>query len=285
MLPTAAPIALPRCKTLALKRQGGTLVVTLNQPETRNALSEQMISELQSAFGVVEADRGIRTVILRGAGGNFCAGGDLRQFQAAGSDAPPKSIAESPHYKGALKLSELMRTINTAPAVVIGAFEGGTLGAGFGFLCVVDIAVATADAVFGITGNMYGVPPGPIVPHIVERLGLPLARRMALSGIKLGVQDAFALGLVHHLAADTDSLNARVAQIVMDVHRCAPNANRVTKDLLLQNAKVTPDQMAEMGANAFARALHGTEVNEGTTAFFDKRPPRWAVDGDDKDKK
>jgi isohexenylglutaconyl-CoA hydratase len=285
MLPTAAPIALPRCKTLALKRQGGTLVVTLNQPETRNALSEQMISELQSAFGVVEADRGIRTVILRGAGGNFCAGGDLRQFQAAGSDAPPRSIAESPHYKGALKLSQLMQTINTAPAVVIGAFEGGTLGAGFGFLCVVDIAVATADAVFGITGNMYGVPPGPIIPHIVERLGLPLARRMALSGIKLGVQDAFALGLVHHLAADTDSLNARVAQIVADVHRCAPNANRVTKDLLLQNAKVTQDQMAEMGANAFARALHGTEVNEGTTAFFDKRPPRWAVDGDDKDKK
>lgn len=286
MLPTAAPIGLPRCKTLALKRQGGTLIVTLNQPDTRNALSEQMIAELESAFGVVEADRNIRTVVLRGAGGNFCAGGDLRQFQAAGTDTPPKSIAESPHYKGALKLSHLMRSINAAPAVVIGAFEGGTLGAGFGFLCVVDIAVATADAVFGITGNMYGVPPGPIVPHIVERLGLPLARRMALSGVKLGAQDAFALGLVHHLAADSDSLNARVAQIVGDVHRCAPNANRVTKDLLLQNAKVTADQMAELGANAFARALHGTEVNEGTTAFFEKRPPRWAAaDGDDDNNK
>jgi len=285
MLPTAAPIALPKCKTLALKRQGGTLIVTLNQPDSRNALSELMIAELTNAFGVVENDRGIRTVILRGAGGNFCAGGDLRQFQAAGTDTPPKSIAESPHYKGALKLSQLMHAINTTPAVVIGAFEGGTLGAGFGFLCVVDIAVATADAVFGITGNMYGVPPGPIVPHVVERLGLPLARRMALSGVKLGAQDAFALGLVHHLAADSDSLFARVAQIVGDVHRCAPNANRITKDLLLQNSKVTADQMAEMGANAFARALHGTEVHEGTTAFFEKRPPRWAADGDDDNNK
>ena len=66
-------------------------------------------------------------------------------------------------------------------------------------------------------------------------------------------------------------------------YRCAPNANRVTKDLLLQNAKVTPDQMVEMGANAFARALHGTEVNEGTTAFFEKRPPRWSSDSSDTD--
>lgn len=284
MLP-AAPVALPKCKTLALKRQAGTLYVTLNQPESRNALSQKMIAELENAFGVVEADRNIRTVVLRGAGGNFCAGGDLRQFQAAGADTPPKSIAESPHYKGALQLSRLMRTINAAPAVVIGAFEGGTLGAGFGFLCVVDIAIASDDAVFGITGNMYGVPPGPIIPHVVERLGLPLARRMALSGIRLGARDAFALGLVHHLAADGASLDTRVAQIVADVHRCAPNANRITKDLLLQNAVVTPDQMAEMGANAFARALHGTEVNEGTNAFFDKRPPRWASGPEDEDNK
>ncbi|MDF3074600.1 MAG: enoyl-CoA hydratase/isomerase [Alphaproteobacteria bacterium] len=280
MLPTA-PLGLPKCKTLALKRRGGTLHVTLNQPESRNALSQEMISDLERAFGVAEADRTVRTVVLRGAGGNFCAGGDLRQFQAAGTETPPKSIAESPHYKGALKLAYLMQAINTAPAVVIGAFEGGTLGAGFGFLCVVDIAIASDDAVFGITGNMYGVPPGPIVPQVVERLGLPLARRMALSGIKLGARDAFALGLIHHLAADSASLDKRVAQIVADVHRCAPNANRVTKDLLLQNAKVTSDQMAEMGANAFARALHGTEVNEGTTAFFEKREPRWAVSDDD----
>jgi isohexenylglutaconyl-CoA hydratase len=284
MLPTA-PVGLPRCKTLALKRQGGTLHVTLNQSDSRIALSQDMIRELESAFGVVEADRNIRTVVLRGSGGNFCAGGDLRQFQSAGTETPPKSIAESPHYKGAIKLAHLMQTINTAPAVVIGAFEGATLGTGFGFLCVVDIAIAAADAVFGITGNMYGVPPGPIVPYVVERLGLPLARRMALSGIKLGAQDAFALGLVHHLAADSASLDKRVAQIVSDVHRCAPNANRVTKDLLLQNGKVTPDQMAEMGANAFARALHGIEVNEGTTAFFEKRPPRWAADGNGEDKK
>lgn len=280
MLPTA-PVGLPRCKTLALKRQGGTLIVTLNQPDTRNALNHDMIRELGSAFGVVEADRTIRTVVLRGAGGNFCAGGDLRQFQAAGADTPPKSIAESPHYSAAVKLSQLMRTINAAPAVVIGAFEGGTLGAGFGFLCVVDIAVASDDAVFGITGNMYGVPPGPIVSQIVERLGLPLARRMALSGIRLGARDAFALGLVHHLAADSASLDVRVAQIVADVHRCAPNANRVTKELLLQAGSVAPDQMVEMGANAFARALHGIEVNEGTTAFFEKRPPRWTDTGSD----
>ena len=282
MLPNA-PVGLPRCKTLALKRQGGTLHVTLNQPDSRNALSQDMIRELESAFGVVEADRNIRPVVLRGSGGNFCAGGDQRQFQAAGADTPPKSIAESQHYKGAVKLAHLMQTINAAPAVVIGAFEGGTLGAGFGFLCVVDIAIASDDAVFGITGNMYGVPPGPIVAQIVERLGLPLARRMALSGIKLGARDAFALGLVHHLAADSASLDKRVAQIVADVHRCAPNANRVTKDLLLQNVKVAPDQMVEMGANAFARALHGTEVNEGTTAFFEKRPPRWSSDGSDTD--
>lgn len=281
MLPSG-PVPLPRCKTLALRRQAGTLHVTLNQPDTRNALGAEMVRDLEAAFGFVGENPAIRTVVLRGSGGNFCAGGDLRLFQAAGTEAPPKSIADSSHYKSALRLSELMRTINTTPAVVVGAFEGGTLGAGFGFLCVVDIAIASDDAIFGITGNMYGVPPGPIVPFVVDRLGLPLARRMALSGIRLGARDAFALGLVHHLAADSASMDQKIEQILNDVHRCAPNANRATKALLLDSGTVTQDQMAALGANAFARALHGTEVREGTAAFFEKRPPRWTVQDGDK---
>ncbi|MEO8557633.1 MAG: enoyl-CoA hydratase-related protein [Rhodospirillales bacterium] len=273
MLPAASP--LPRCKTLALKRQGSTVFVTLNQPDTRNALSTALISEMSSVFNAVADDRKIRAVVLRGAGGNFCAGGDLRQFAEA-EGTPPKTIAESPHYKGSIQLSRLMHDINTSPVVVIGAFEGATLGAGFGFACVVDIAIASDDAVFGITGNMIGVPPGPIVPFVVERLGLPLARRLALSGIKLGARDAFALGLVHHLAMDAAGLDKKIDMVLADVHRCAPGANRVTKELLLQSQTVPAEQMFELGANAFARALHGIEVKEGTTAFFDKRPPRWS---------
>jgi isohexenylglutaconyl-CoA hydratase len=266
---------LPRCKTLALERRGGALFVTLNQPDTRNALSAALIAELGSAFGYVADDRKLRAVVLRGAGGNFCAGGDLRQFAAAEAQ-PPRSIAESPHYKGSVQLSRLLHDINNSPAVVIGAFEGATLGAGFGFACVADIAIATDDAVFGITGNMFGVPPGPIVPFVVERLGLPLARRLALSGIKLGARDAFALGLVHHLAMDAAGLDKKIDAVLADVLRCAPGANRVTKELLLQSQRLPAEQMFELGANAFARALHGFEVKEGTAAFFDKRPPRWS---------
>jgi len=130
--------------------------------------------------------------------------------------------------------------------------------------------------VFGITGNMFGVPPGPIIPFVVERLGLPLARRLALSGIKLGARDAFALGLAHHLTMDAAGLDKKIAAVLADVHRCAPGANRVTKELLLQSQTLPAEQMFELGANAFARALHGIEVKEGTTAFFDKRPPRWS---------
>lgn len=274
MLP-AHVVDLPRCTALALDRQGGTLHVTLNEPETRNALSHALIADLNAVFGTVAADRSIRCVVLRGSGGNFCAGGDLRQFAAA-TPSPPRSITESPHYRGALGLSRLMQTINTSPAVVVGVFEGATLGAGFGFLCIVDIAVASDDAVFGVTGNMFGVPPGPIVPFLVERLGLPMARRLALSGIKLGARDAFALGLIHHLAADSRALEIKLQQILADVRRCAPNANRVTKDLLMQATHLPPEQMFELGANAFARALHGLEVKEGTTAFFEDRAPRWS---------
>lgn len=271
----AEPAALPRCKTLALERRGWVLHVSLNQPDTRNALGPDMIRELDAVFGAIEEDKKIRAVVLRGSGGNFSAGGDLRRFAEA-SEQKPKTIQDSPHFLGSQKLSALLERIDAAPAVTIGVFEGATLGAAFGFLCVVDIAIARDDAQFGITGNMYGVPPGPIVPFLVERFGLSLARRMTLTGIKLGARDAFALGLIHGLALDAESLEKRLNHMLADIRRCAPGANRATKELLIQSRHTGRAQMFTLGANAFARSLHGLEVKEGTAAFFEKRPPRWA---------
>ena len=269
------PAPLPKCKTLALERRGWTLRVTLNQPDSRNALSAEMIGELDAVFNSIVDDKTLRAVVLRGSGGHFSAGGDLRRFAEAGKEKP-KTIQGSPHYLGAERLSRLLERIDASPAVTVGVFEGATLGAAFGFLCVVDVAIALDNAQFGITGNMYGVPPGPIVPFLVERFGLSLARRMALTGIKLGARDAFALGLIHGLALDPESLEKRLNQMLADIRRCAPGANRITKELLMQSRQAPRDQLYSLGANAFARALHGLEVKEGTAAFFEKRPPRWS---------
>ena len=128
---------LPHCETLLLKLDAGVLHVTLDRPDSRNAMSLAMVGELRAVLAAVSQDRDVRALVLRGAGGHFCAGGDIKDMagaRARGGDA----YRELNRAFGAL-----LEEAQQVPQVLIAVLEGAVLGGGFGLACVSDIAIAS----------------------------------------------------------------------------------------------------------------------------------------------
>lgn len=263
--------SLPECQTLLLELHGGVLHITLNRPDSRNAMSLQMVSELRAVLASVREDRSVRALVLSGAGGHFCAGGDLKDManaRAQGADA----YRELNRAFGAL-----LEEAQHAPQVLITVLQGAVLGGGFGLACVSDIAIADHQAQFGLPETSLGLLPAQIAPFVVQRIGLTEARRLALTAARFDGQQARRLGLVHFVEQDAQALAERLDEVLQHVLCCAPEANAVTKKLLLASAGQPSAELLDEAAQWFSEAVTGEEGIEGTMAFVQKRKPRWAT--------
>ena len=272
-----APIAgLP--STLALRRDGAVLHITLNRPETRNAMSLQMVYELRRALVDAEAAGDLRVIVLRGAGGHFCAGADLRDMAAArarnaerGVDAGgDDAIAELSAAFGALCVAYAATGLATVALV-----EGTVMGGGFGLACVTDVTIAGDNAVFRLPETSLGVVPAQIAPFLVERLGYSEARRLAVTGGQLDARSAHALRLVHEVHP-SGALDHALARVLAQIQRGAPGSIAATKALIGKARFSAPGALVDEAARVFSQAVQGAEGVEGTTAFLEKRPPKWA---------
>lgn len=270
-------MTLPDCKTLLLKLDGGVLHLTLNRPESRNAMGPEMLAEIGAAFDVVHDDRTVRAVVLRGAGGHFCAGGDLKSMMAGGMK-PPTGNETDPIIQLNRGFGSLLRQVSQAPQVVIAVCEGAVLGGGFGLACVSDIALAHVDAKFGMPETTRGLPPAQIAPFVVERIGLTQARRLVLTGAQFNGVEALRLGIVHDSFASDEELSLKLAAAIRQVLNCAPLANAMTKAIVLDVGRKDMDMLLDEAAQKFAAAVRGPEAPEGIAAFMQKRPPKWAQD-------
>ena len=266
---------LPHTKNLLLSLEGGVLRVTLNRQESRNAMNRAMVEELNAVFDALRAEPAVRVVVMRGAGGNFCAGGDLKEMLAGGL-APPKPGEPDPVIGFSRSFGAMLRKVGQAPQVVVAVLEGAVLAGGFGLACVSDVALALADAKFGVPETTRGLPPAQIAPFIVERIGLTRARRLCLTGAQFKGAEALALGLVHEVYADAAALEAGLAVTVKQILACAPAANAMTKEIVLKAGRMDLDAVLDDAALKFATAVRGVEAPEGITAFMQKRAPKWA---------
>ena len=263
--------SLPECQTLLLELHGGVLHITLNRPDSRNAMSLQMVSELRAVLASVREDRSVRALVLSGAGGHFCAGGDIKDMASAraqGADA----------YRDLNRaFGALLEEAQHAPQVLITVLQGAVLGGGFGLACVSDIAIADHQAQFGLPETSLGLLPAQIAPFVVQRIGLTEARRLALTAARFDGQQARRLGLVHFVEQDAQALAERLDEVLQHVLCCAPEANALTKKLLLASAGQPSSELLDEAAQWFSEAVTGEEGIEGTMAFVQKRKPRWAT--------
>ena len=273
-------MSLPECQTLLLKHERGILHVTLNRPESRNALNQAMVAELNAVFDAVKqmGPESVRALVLCGAGHNFCAGADLKEMMAGSLKAPGNGHTD-PLVEINRSFGTMLRKVTNLPCVVIAVCEGAVLAGGFGFACVSDIALAHVDAKFGVPETTRGLPPAQIAPFIVERVGLTQARRLCLTGAMFRGIDALKLGIVHYVFADDAELDVRLGEVLEQVLNCAPQANAVTKEIVVNAMRRDLDSVLDDAAQKFAACVRGSEAPEGITAFMQKRDPKWAQKG------
>ncbi|HUX24775.1 MAG TPA: enoyl-CoA hydratase-related protein [Burkholderiales bacterium] len=254
-------------------RQGGFLFLTLDDAPTRNALSPEMVAELQTAIDSAAGDSALRAVVLRGANGFFCAGGSMGNFQksqqsvAAAGEGDP--IAANNRVFGYF-LTALARL----PQVLVAVVEGAAMGGGFGLACVADVVLARSDAKFALSETALGLVPAQIAPFVVARIGQASARRLALTGERIDGAEAARIGLVDFVCDDAAALEAKLLAVLQGVARCAPGANAATKALLQRCAEMDLGPILDDAARAFARQMR-SEGAEGVAAFRDKRDAAW----------
>lgn len=264
---------LPDCATLALRLEGCRLFVTLDRPRSRNALSFAAISELAAVFAAIHDTRQVRCVVMRGAGGIFCAGGDVRDMEAGSHQVTGEddSLATANRAYGTL-----LTAIDHAPQAVVCIVEGIALGGGLGLVAVSDVALATDDCRFGMPEARLGLLPAQIAPFVVRRVGLTHARRLGLTGTTIDGRAAREIGLVHDSHADVEALEAAAEKTIRQVERCGPEALAATKELLHAVGTADQEALLDHAAREFARLGRSTEAREGLAAFMEKRVPSWA---------
>ena len=259
-------------QTILTETDDGWLSIRLNRPEARNALSAEMVAELTAELRAAGDDPDVRGVTLRGEGPVFCAGGDLKGFQSifqAGNDE--HAVAKANEAGG-----ELFTLINELPKFVLILVQGAAMAGGFGMVCAADAVAVTKDARFALTETTLGIPPAQIAPFVAGRLGLRATRRLMLTAARFDGEEAQRLGLADYLADDVAGLDAVEAEMRKAVRRCAPGANALTKDILLQTRTLAGDEMRAYAGRRFAQAMLSDEGREGVASFIEKRKPRWS---------
>ncbi|CAN5435571.1 crotonase/enoyl-CoA hydratase family protein [soil metagenome] len=263
----SAPVAEePHC---LVEQVGHTLVVTMNRPESRNALSGEMLAIMSDAWDRVNSDDSIRVCILTGAGGYFCAGADLKAMNAK----PPSDSFESGEFDPSVIKSLLKGFRLTKP--LIAAVEGPAVAGGTEILQGTDIRVAGESAKFGVAEARWSLyPMGGSAVRLIRQLPYTVAAELLLTGRTMKAPEAKEVGLIGHVVPDGEAL-AKAHEIAEAISANGPVAvQAILKTMRDSEGKHEDDCWADdarVGAAVFA----SDDAKEGPRAFLEKRKPKF----------
>ena len=242
------------------ERDGPVLVLTLDHPTRRNALSAPLREALGRSLEQAEGDAGIRAIVLTGAGGTFCSGGDLSNMNVA-TVTQGRERLRGPH--------RMIRTMVAGSKPIVAAVEGWVAGAGLSLACACDTVVAAEDARFVAGFGKVGLMADLGLPHTLPlRVGHARARQILLYGEPLAAVEALRIGLADRLVPRGGSLDAALG-LARTLAAQAPAAVALTKQLLAEGLDRALDHERHFQSLLFLTADH----REGKAAFFGKRDP------------
>jgi methylglutaconyl-CoA hydratase len=271
--------------TLILEAGGEVATLTLNRPEKRNAISQEMIEELSATFDELEKG-GSRVVILTGAGQAFCAGMDLAELQRLAAQSEKNKVLKGGVMKGGLprasdanvadsrRLARLFRRIYDFPKPLIAAVNGPAIAGGCGIATFCDFTLAAPEAKFGYTEVRIGFMPALVSVFLIRQIGEKRARDLLLSGRIFGAEEALRLGLITEVVPG-ERLMARARDLATELLAVSPTSLVYSKRLLREMFEKDLDRQLELALQENARIRSTADFHEGLNAFLAKRKPAW----------
>jgi enoyl-CoA hydratase/carnithine racemase len=258
----AEPVASP--SLVRFERHGAVAVVTLDDPERRNALRPPLLDALIETMTELASDPGVRAVVLTGAGRVFAAGADLREIQASTVEG---NLSYNRH------IIKAFAAVGTMPMPTIAALNGHALGGGLELALACTLRVASSRATLGLPEVRLGLLPGAGGCQRLPRLiASGLAARMLLTGEAIGADRALEIGLVDEVAEGAEGALTAALKIADQIAANAPLSVRSILRVVRSSADVPVAAGLEVSQRELAGLLASRDLAEGIGAFLDKRP-------------
>ena len=254
-------------ETLILEQDGPVVTITLNRPDKRNAITVQMIDELQAALKEIEAGSA-QVAIITGAGKAFCAGMDLEGLRAISSQSAEQNLAETRRMAG------IFRRLWAFPKPLIAAVNGPAIAGGCGFATLCDFTLAVPEASFGYTEARIGFLPAIVSVFLRRQVGDKVVRDLLLTGRIVNGEEALRLGLISELVPAAQ-LMERARQLASTLLANSPTSLLRTKYLLRRYEESYVDRELEWAIAENAASRTTADFREGLAAFLEKRKPAW----------
>ena len=249
--------------------EGQTLVLTISNPDYRNALGPEMYSAGVEALNVAESNPDIRSVILTGEGAHFCAGGNLNRLLAS------RELPAEHQAQGIEGLHNWIEAVRTFPKPVIAAVEGAAAGAGFSLALACDFLVAAQDSVFVMAYSSVGLSPdGGGSWHLARALPRPLVSQWLMLGDKISASDLTTWGLVNQLCPSGEALSQALL-LAERLNQRAPNALASIKELLEAASQQDLYAQLPLEKKHFVNNLRHPNAGIGIQAFLNKNKPHY----------
>jgi methylglutaconyl-CoA hydratase len=250
-----------------LEHSGPVAILTLNRPEVRNALSPALLQALEARLKALEADTGVRAIVLTG-NGMFSSGADLEHLRALTANSSEANKADSNRLAGVLL------RLYTFPKPVIAAVEGAAIAGGAGLATACDLIVAAQGSRFGYTEVRLGFVAAIVSVFLLRCIGEKHARELLLTGRLISALEAHRIGLINEIVPDGTAL-ARALEVALEIAQNSASALAASKEAL----SVIPGMGLEEGLryastlNAWIRSTD--DLKEGVNAFLERREPNW----------
>jgi enoyl-CoA hydratase len=254
-------------------RRGAVEVLTLNRPESRNALNRELLDALAAAFAELETDDEVNAIVLTGAGDKaFCAGMDLKEFAAG--DGGGAALAEEVDPDDDVVVPERHQIVSWEyPKPIVAAINGAAVGGGFEIMMACDLAVTAEHVTFGLAEVKRGLIPGGGGTLLATRIPLPIALEIIMTGERFDAARALELGLVNRVVPSGREVDEALVLAEM-VAANGPIAVRTVKRLVRR----TTLQGGDAGwprPSEVREVFSSQDAQEGALAFMEKRPPRF----------
>ncbi|MBV9009396.1 MAG: enoyl-CoA hydratase/isomerase family protein [Verrucomicrobia bacterium] len=250
--------------TILIEEQGAEVtVLTLNRPERRNALTNELLTELCGAIEAAAANEHKRVLILRGTGKAFCAGLDLQE-----------TLVTEHAHRSAEMVGHTLRTIAETRLITIAQVHGAAVAGGAGLMSACDFVVAAKHTKIGYPEGRRGLVAGLVMTFLRRQLRERDLRELLLTGELITAERALEIGLVNRVAS-AQELEGEAGKIVNAILQNAPQALTRTKRLIEELWSSSVREDVEKALRYHMEARESAEAKEGIAAFLEKRAPRW----------